>query len=171
MMETRKAIEGRVSIRKFEDRPLSKECIEKLVDAGRLAPRARDIQPWEFVAVTDKATLTELGRIADTGNFIREAACCIAVFCRGTKYYLEDGSAATENILLAVADMNLGACWVAGDKKPYAEEVAKLLGVPGHVKLVSLIPVGWPAEHPEGVRRRTLEEVLHWEKYQESKML
>ena len=164
-MEALEAISKRCSIRKFEDRAVPRDMIEKLVQAGSKAPSARAIQPWEFVAVTDREVLLELGRIAETGAFIREAACCIAVFCRGTKYYLEDGSAATENILLAAAAMGLGACWVAGDKKPYAQEVAGLLSVPDSMKLVSLIPVGWPAETGSGVRRRDLSEILHWEKY------
>jgi nitroreductase len=165
-METFKTIYERASVRKFLEKSVPQEMIEKMVDAGRMAPSARAIQPWEFVAVTHKETLCELGRLAENGRFLQESACCIAVFCRGTKYYLEDGCAATENILLAVADLGLGACWVAGDKKDYAAAVAKLLKAPENVKLVSLIAIGWPAESSGSiVRRRKLEEVLYWETF------
>ena len=103
--------------------------------------------------------------MCDTGPFIAEAAACIIVYCKDTKYYLEDGCAATENILLAAADAALGACWVAGDKKAYAPEVSLLLGAPSDMKLVSLIPVGWPLDELEQIKSRGLEEVIHWEKF------
>jgi nitroreductase len=164
-VEIWEAISKRCSIRKFQDKPVPPEMIEKMVLAGSRAPSARAVQPWEFVVVTGKQQLALFGQMAPNGAFIREAACCIAVFCRDTKYYLEDGSAATENILLAAAALGLGACWVAGDKKPYAVEVAKLLNAPDSMKLVSLIAVGWPGEAGSGVRRRDLAELLHWEKF------
>ncbi len=87
------------------------------------------------------------------------------VFCQDTKYYLEDGSAATENILLAATDLGLGTCWIAGDKKEYCGEVAALLGVPSIFKLISLISVGWAVREPLQRKRRSLDEVLHWEKF------
>jgi nitroreductase len=164
-METFEAISKRVSVREYQAKPIDKFLIEKIVDAGRRAPSARAVEPWEFVVVTNKDVLRSLGQIADTGNFIKDAACCIAVFCKETKYYIEDGSAATENILLASADLGLAACWVAGDKKNYAETVAKLLEVPSGYKLVSLIPLGWAAEKVRQTKGRSLKEVMHWEKF------
>jgi len=164
-METIDSIAKRVSIRKYQPKSVPKEMIERLVDAGRRAPTARAVEPWEFVAVTEKAVLDKLGGLATTGNFIRNSACCIAVFCRDTKYYLEDGSAATENILIAAADLGLGACWIAGDKKPYAAQVCELLGGTPDLKLVSLISVGWPAEDIRQNKHRPIHQVLHWGKY------
>jgi nitroreductase len=88
----------------------------------------------------------------------------VVVLCKDTKYYLEDGSAATQNILLAARAHGLGSCWVAGDKKPYASDICRLVGAPPIYKLVSLIPIGNPAEIPEQPKR-PLADVLHWEKY------
>jgi nitroreductase len=88
----------------------------------------------------------------------------VVVLCRDTKYYLEDGSAATENILLAARAHGLGSCWVAGDKKPYAAEICRLVGAPSGYKLISLIPLGYPAETPRK-SKRPLSDVLHWEEY------
>jgi nitroreductase len=164
-MQTFDALSRRASVREYQSKPVSKGLIEKLVDAGRRAPTARAVEPWEFVAVTDKQILIRLAEIADTGSFIKDAAACIAVFCRDTKYYLEDGCAATENILLGAADLGLGACWVAGDKKPYAQEAAELLEVPAGFKLVSLISLGWPRQEPAQIKKRGLKEMMHWERF------
>ncbi|OGW79863.1 MAG: nitroreductase [Omnitrophica bacterium RIFCSPLOWO2_12_FULL_44_17] len=164
-METLNCISARACVRKYTSKAIPKDMIEKLIDAGRRAPTARAIEPWEFIVVTDKETLSSLSKIAEYGRFIKEAACCIAVYCKYTKYYLEDGSAASENILLAATDLGLGACWVAGDKKPYVTDVSKLLDVPEEFKLISLIPLGWPVEKVEQKKNRKLKDVLHWEKW------
>ncbi|HNV85676.1 MAG TPA: nitroreductase family protein [Candidatus Omnitrophota bacterium] len=164
-METRDSISSRASVREYQGKAIEKKLLEALVDAGRRAPTARAVEPWEFVVVTEKPALVRLGEVATTGEFIKQASACIAVFCRETKYYLEDGCAATENILLAAADFGLGACWVAGDKKPYAERVGRLLGVPADCKLVSLISLGWPAGEVKQAKNRPLKDVLHWEKF------
>lgn len=165
-MHTFEAISKRVSVREYQARPIEKSLLEKLVDAGRRAPTARAIEPWEFVIITTKDMLVTLGNItANNGPFIKEAASCIAVFCKDTKYYLEDGSAATENILIEIADLGLGACWVAGDKKPYTKEVSRLLGAPDELKLVSLISLGWPKTEKRQGKNRKLKDVIHWEKF------
>lgn len=164
-METADAISKRVSVRRYKDAIIEKKLLEKLVDAGRRAPTARGVEPWKFVVVTQKQTLTELGKIVTTGSFIKDAAACIVVLCEDTKYYLEDGCAATENILLAAADLDLGACWVAGEKKPYAAEVCKMIGAPSNMKLVSLISLGWPKGKITQQKNRSVKDVLHWERF------
>jgi nitroreductase len=129
-----------------------------------LAPTANNVQPWEFVVVTDPELLRRIAVITEYGKFIADAPVCVVVLSRDTKYYLEDGSAATENILLAARAHGLGSCWVAGDKKPYVTEICRLVAAPRGYKLVSLIPIGYPAESPEK-SKRPLSDVLHWEKY------
>ena len=163
-METFDALTKRASVRDYMNQPVPKDMLEKLVDAGRRAPSARAVEPWEFVVITERVMLDKLAGIISTGVFLKQATACIVVFCQDTKYYLEDGSAATENILLAATDLGLGTCWIAGDKKEYCEEVSKLLGAPGHLKLVSLISVGWAVRELKQRKRRVLSEVLHWGK-------
>ncbi|MBA2123332.1 nitroreductase family protein [bacterium Unc6] len=157
-------LKKRKSVRKFKKDPVSKEKIKKIIDCARLAPTAINIQPWEFIVITVPEKIKQIADTTDHGKFISGAPCCIAIFCKDTKYYLEDGCAATENILLASAELDLGSCWVAGDKKFYAEEIRKILQVPEGYKLISLIPIGHPDEAPNP-HKRTLEEVLHWEKW------
>lgn len=164
-METFDSIAKRASVREYQSKPIPKKILERLVDAGRRAPTARAVEPWEFVVITDKETLRRLSEIATSGSFVKDAAGCIVIFCKDTKYYLEDGCAASENILLAASDLGLGACWVAGDKKPYAGDVSKLLGIPLDFKLVSLISLGWPKVKTEQIKNRKLEDVIHWEKF------
>jgi len=87
-MEVRDAICARASVREFKREPIGRDQLEKLVDAGRRAPSARAVEPWEFVVVTQDAVLKRLGALANTGKFIADSAACIAVFCRDSKYFL-----------------------------------------------------------------------------------
>ncbi|MBN2096958.1 MAG: nitroreductase family protein [Candidatus Omnitrophica bacterium] len=164
-MESFECFANRVSVREYLDKPVDNGLLEKIIDAGRRAPTARCVEPWEFVVIRNKEVLKKLAELAPNGKFLKDAACCLAIFCQETKYYLEDGCAATENILLAIADLGLGACWVAGDKKPYVDDVAKLVNAPEGLKLVSLISLGWPKQQIKQSKNRSLKEVLHWEKF------
>ncbi len=166
-MDTFDAIKKRISVREYSDKPVEKEKLEKMVDAGRLAPTARGEEPWEFIVVTRKDKLKELAGITDHGKFLAEAGAAIAVFCKDTKYYLEDGCAACENILVAAADLGVSSCWVAGDKKLYGSLIARALGISETFKLISIISLGYPKTPPTPHKKRPLKEVLHWEKFYE----
>ncbi len=166
-MECLEAIKKRRSIRTYKDKAIPKDILEKLVDAARFAPTARNVQPWEFVVISDKAVLKKIAQAAENGRFVSGSAACIAIFCTETKYYLEDGSAATQNILLAAASEGIGSCWVAGDKKPYCSQVNALLNVPAQFKLVSLISLGYPESTDSFTvaDKRPLDKLIHWEKF------
>ena len=163
-MDAIEVLKTRRSVRAYTREPVPKKIMEDIVDCGRLAATAVNIQPWEFVVVTEPGVRRRIAQTTDYGKFIADAPVCVVVLCRDTKYYLEDGSAATENILLAARAHGLGSCWVAGDKKAYAAEICRLVGAPPGYRLISLIPIGYPAETPEKAKR-PLSDVLHWEKY------
>jgi len=158
------ALTGRRSVRKYKPDPVPRELLEKMVDAGRLAPTARNVQPWEFIVVTEPQRRRRLAEICEYGKFIADAPACIVVLSKRTKYYLEDGSAATTNILNAAAALGLGSCWVAGDKKPYTAQIVSAGEAPADMMVVSLIAVGYAAEVPSPPKR-PLNEVLHWERF------
>ena len=165
-MQTYEAIIKGRSVREYLPKEIPQEILIKLIDAARLAATARNEQPWEFVVVTDKQKKAKIAGIsAPNGAFMAEAGAVIAVFCLDSKYYLEDGSAATENILIMAADLGLGSCWVAGDKKPYCKEILEFLGVSEKYKLVSLISLGYPKNYPKVISKRKVEEVLHWQAF------
>lgn len=163
-MDALEALRTRRSVRKYENRSIDRETLRTIVDCGRLAATARNDQPWEFVVVTDPDLKAKIADATDYGKFIAQAAACIAVFCRDTKYYLEDGSAATQNILVGARALGVGTCWVAGDKKPYAATIGQLVGAPENMKLVSLVALGYPAESP-AKPKRSLDEVIHWDRF------
>ena len=164
-MDFMDTIRRRQSVRTFQEKPLSKDLLKEIINAGRLAATARNIQPWEFVAVRDPETLASLGRQANYGRFIGSAPACIVVFCQDTKYYLEDGSAAMQNMLLAATALGLGACWVAGDKKEYADDIRKQLGAPDDYKLIAMMPVGYREGEPSAKSKRELDDMIHWETF------
>ncbi len=163
-MDAIKALKTRRSVRTFKDKAVAKEIIEDVVDCARLAATARNVQPWEFVVVTDADVRGRLAQTARTGPFIADAPVCVVVLCEDTEHYLEDGSAATQNLLVAVRAHGLGACWVAGDKKPYADAILEIVGAPSGYKLVSLVAVGHSDAQPSP-SKRPLADVLHWEKF------
>lgn len=164
-MDALTAIATRHSTRSFTNRPVPKEALEKIVDAGRRAATARNVQPWEFVVVTDQETRGQIAALAEFGKFIVQCPACIAVFCKDTKYYLEDGCAATQNMLIAATALGVQSCWVAGDKKPYCAAIAELLRVPEGHRLISLIAIGYGEEGGRPAAKRSLSEVIHWEKF------
>jgi len=162
-----KFLKIRRSIRSFKNKSISKGKLEQICDAARFAVTARNLQPWEFVAVTDQEKLNRLAELAENGRFLAQAAACIAVFSIDTKYFLEDASAATCNILLAATALGIGSCWIAGDKKPYCPQVSVLLNAPVGMKLVSLVALGYPLEKNafKIVPKKELKAMLHWESF------
>ena len=164
-MDAFEAIAKRRSVRKYKTQPVPPDLLEEVIDCGRRAPTAMNIQPWEFVVVTDADTRKSFADLCDYGKFFADAPVCILTFCKDTKYYLEDGCAAIENMLIAASALELGTCWVAGDKKPYAATIAQKLGAPAGYRLVGLMALGYPADSAKPTEKRPLEKVLHWEKW------
>ena len=166
-MDALEVLKKRRSVREYQDKPIPKDALEKIVDAGRFAATARNVQPWEFVVVTQPEILRKIADLAENARFIAQAKACIAVFSSDTKYYLEDGCAATVNMLLAATGLGIGSCWVAGDKKPYCSEISRLLNAPAAFKLVSMVSLGYPQSKDafRVVDKRPLTEVIHWEKF------
>ncbi len=136
-------IQARHSIRHFKDTPIPDDIIRKVLECAKSAPSAKNIQPWIFGTIKDKALREEIANLTTHGKFIAEAPVCFAVFGeRDQQYVVEDCCAATENILIALTGYGIGSCWVAGEGKEYAEPIRKLLGVPEQYKLISLIAAG-----------------------------
>jgi len=165
-MDAIEVLKTRRSIRRYLAKPVEKEKIEMIINCARLAPTAVNIQPWEFIVITDPEKRKALADATDHGKFIKDAPVAIAVFCDNVKYYLEDGCSATVNLLNAAHALDLGACWVAGDKEPYANTIAEILKVPSRYRLISLISIGYPADSQSGTHnKRSVSEVLHWESF------
>lgn len=161
-MNALEAIGKRRSVRKYTGEPIPGKDLEKIVDAGRLAATGSNRQPWDFVVVTDRAMVARLKVAAE---WMEKAAAIIAVVMDpSTQWWLEDGAAAVENMLIASTALGYGSCWLEGNTLPHEEEFKKLLGVPKEKRLFTLVPIGVPAEEPTR-EKKSLQEVLHWERY------
>ncbi|MCU0593341.1 MAG: nitroreductase family protein [Desulfobacterales bacterium] len=108
-------IRKRRSIRRFLDKPVEKEKLDLLVEAGLRAPSSRGVNPWHFVVVTDREMLNRLSQSKEHGSaFLKHAAAGIVVCADATKsdVWVEDASIATTVIHLAAASLDLGSCWI-----------------------------------------------------------
>ena len=161
-MDTLEAIRNRRSIRRYKNEVIPKADLETIVDAGRLAATGSNQQPWDFIVVTAKPMIANL---KVSGAWIEHASAVIVVVMDPkSRWWVEDGAAAIENMLLASTALGYGSCWVEGDALPYEDVIKPLLGIPADRRVMALIPIGIPAETPNP-RKKPLKEVLHWEKY------
>jgi nitroreductase len=161
-VDTLETIRKRRSVRRFTNDIISREDLEKIVDAGRLAATGSNRQPWDFVVVTDKAMIEQFAR---SGAWIAKAAAVIVVVMDpDSRWWVEDGAAAIENILLASTALGYGACWVEGDAMPHEEYYRTILEIPAEKRVMALLPIGIAAETP-APSKKPLEQIIHWEKY------
>jgi nitroreductase len=144
---------ARRSIRTYTDEPVTEEEITTLLEAGMAAPSASNKKPWHFVVVTDRDVLAQLSAYGSHWQMLKEAPLSIVV-CGdpsiSEKYWVQDCSAATENILIAVSMMGLGAVWLGCYPRP--ERVGptkKLLRIPDPVEPLAVLSIGHPAETKE----------------------
>lgn len=174
-MELFDAIQKRRTIRTFTGKQIPKEDLEKMVDAGRLAPCGINKQMWDFVVITGKDVIAALlgslhfsGRKYGThedGKFGGTSAIIAVVLDGSHPYWIEDGSAATVNILLAARELGWGSCWIEGQMRPHEESFKKLLGIPETKRILLMIALGEPVKWSPAPPKKALSEVLHWEKY------
>lgn len=165
-MEAFEAIKKRRSVREYTGEPLPRQDLEKIVDAGRLAATGSNYQPWEFIVITERKMIEKLKVAA---QWMEKAGAIIAVVMDPTsRWWVEDGSAAVENMLIASTALGYGSCWLEGYTLPREAEFKELLGVPEEKRLFTLVPIGVPVQWPTR-DKKTLEEVLHWEKYPRGK--
>jgi nitroreductase len=142
-------IKKRRSIRRYTDEPVSDEDVRTLLEAAMAAPSGDNSQPWEFVVVRQDALRQQL---AQTHPWSRMCAGAPVVFVicvheRRSSHWVEDASAATQNLLLAAADRDLGAVWVGVYPDSRSERhVRQALNIPSGLRVLCLVPVGHPAE-------------------------
>lgn len=146
----------RVSVRQFTGEPISQQQIDTLLQCAMAAPSAINKQPWAFIVITDTVLLQRIGNEMPNSRCQNNPACAFVPCGDLTKaipdlpeFWINDVSAATENLLLAAHAMGLGAVWTG--VHPSAERVAQLqslLNLPEHIVPLCIVPVGYPAETP-----------------------
>ena len=164
-MEFFEAVKKRRSIRAYTGESIPQGDLLMIIDAGRLAASGYNRQAWTFVAITEQDTIDQISQWMNP--WIAKADAVIALVMDPTApFWLQDGSAATENILLAATALGYGSCWLEGTTQRVEEELKQLLGVPANLRIQTLITLGVPAEQP--VReKKSLEEVTRWERFSE----
>ena len=164
------AIQTRVSVRQFTGEKLSDEQIEKLLRAAMAAPSAMNKQPWQFVVITNEELLAKIGEQMPNSRCQNKPGCAIVPCGDMSKtlegaardFWVDDLSAATENLLLAAHAMGLGACWTGvHPNMERVSDVQKLLGLDEQIVPLCIIPVGVPAEQPE-VKQKFNEENVRY---------
>ena len=172
-MELSEAIKNRRSIRAFQDKKVEPEKLTALLDAAIMAPSAKNQQSWEFIAVKDRAKIEKIsvsssGRCRFDGVPVMIAVCADMNRVAGSTeerrdmFSIQDCAAATQNLMLTAHSLGLGTCWVGSYN---ADIVRQELNIPEHVRILTLIPLGYPAEQPEAPERKGLAEVVHEESF------
>ena len=162
----------RTSIRQFTDRAISKDTLDLLVRAGMAAPTAVNAQPWAFVIITDKEILNRLNELKPWFNLKTATAAIVvcgdmskAIEGPGREYWVQDCSAATENILLAAHAYGLGAVWCGvypGEE--LVKGVSSVLDLPENIIPLNVITLGYPDENPEP-KDKFKTENIHYQKW------
>ena len=154
----------RRSVRKFKPDKVSDELVTELLKAAMAAPSGNNSQPWEFIVVRDEAKRFEITKHHQYAQMAKESPVVIVVLGKKSeKWHIQDCSAATENLLVAAANLGLGAVWCGMDEKRQTG-IKILLNVPDDYWVISLIPVGYPKETPPP-RTQYTPKKIHLETY------
>ncbi|HHW09385.1 MAG TPA: nitroreductase [Firmicutes bacterium] len=171
-MELYEAIRTRRSVRAYEDRPIPEDVLMRVMEAARLAPSARNLQPWKFILVTDPELRRQVAEAANGQMFIATAPVIIAgvalepahvMSCEVPAYAVNLGIA-MEHIALAAAAEGLGTCWIGAFSQSKVKEILK---VPEPYKIVELMPLGYPKEGSAMTRRprKSLDEIICYDTF------
>ncbi|MCT4616545.1 MAG: nitroreductase family protein [Marinifilaceae bacterium] len=166
-------IHKRKSVRSYTDKKVSQEDLLKLVKAGMAAPTAVNKQPWAFIAIDNREVLDQLAEGLPYAKMLKKATAAIVV-CGDTDkalegweeiFWVQDCSAATQNILLAAESIGLGAVWTAAyPAEDRMQTVIDILNLPKHIIPLNVIPIGYP-KGEQKPKNKWKEENIHWQKW------
>jgi nitroreductase len=164
-------IYARRSIRQYEDKPVEKEKIELLLKAAMAAPTAMNSKPWEFVVVTTPEILEKIRSALMFGKFNAPVAIAVCgntlMFKRpmASKFWVQDCSAATQNMMLAAVGLGLGTVWCGVHPvHVFTKRISEILALPSHVKPLNVVYIGYPAEE-KTPRTQYDQSRVHWERF------
>jgi nitroreductase len=160
----------RRSIRKYEDREVENEKIEKLLRAAMQAPSAGNQRPWEFIVVKNKDTLKKLSDVSPYSKMVANANVVIVLlsnkeYMKYPEYWQQDMAAATQNLLLEATYLGLGAVWLGiAPLKQRMEYVKEVFNLPENIDVFAIVPIGYPIEENKYIDRYD-ENRVKFEKY------
>lgn len=169
-MELYETIQARRSVRAYQNKPVEEAALNRILEAGRLAPSWCNRQCWRFIVVQDPAMRALLGEVVDNPSkaCYTDAPYTIVVCADssdsgvmgGKEYYLADCAIAMEHMVLAATAEGLSTCWV-GAFQEYP--VRNVLRIPSQIKVVGITPLGYAAEEPEPTPRKPLDEIVYYD--------
>jgi nitroreductase len=169
-METFDALFTRRSIRKYTNKPVEDDKIQKILKAAMYAPSARNTQPWQFIIITERDMLNKIKQAHPYANMLAEAPLAILI-CGDKTYEPHEGylntncSAATQNLLLAAHDLGLGSVWLGVyPRKERMDALTKLFSLPENIIPISLVALGYPDEK-KSATGRFLPDRIHYNKW------
>jgi len=156
---------SRKSIRRYEQKEIPRDVLDKILEAGRQAPSAANKQPWHFIVLTDSKIKRELSK-GLFNRFIKDAPVTV-VGCAhkdliAGKWSIVSTTIALQNMVIAAWAMGVGSCWI-GDFKE--EKVKKLLSIPENWNVGALVSFGYPAEKPHSRKKKSMEEIVGFNKF------
>ena len=158
-MDAMEAILTRRSVRKYIKKPLSDQVIKEFLEAAMSAPSAGNEQPWHFIIIDAPQILSKVTTFHNHAQMLKDASIAILVCSdmhldKHNGMWIQDCSAATENILIAIRAKGLGAVWLGiFPRDERIKGMKQLLNIPDHVMPFSLISIGYPAEKQDRVNR------------------
>jgi nitroreductase len=163
-MDVFEAARTLLAVRRYQDRPVPEDVIQRIVEAGRLTASSMNMQPWHFIVVQDRDTLRQLGALAPTGPYIAQAPLAIVVAIDKTRFAVSDASRAIQSMLLTAWSEGVSSNWVGFGG---LEDVKALLNIPAELDLLAILPFGYPVDAVgRGKKqRKPLAEVAHRERY------
>lgn len=168
-MQVFDAIRTRLTVREFKPDPVPDEVVEKILRAGQWAASSRNLQPWRFIVIRNRDTLSRIGAAASSGRFIADAPLAIAIAMQSADRPDLDAGRAMQQMELAAWDMGLGTCFVGLRVAEQNRRVKEILGIPDSVELVTVLPFGYRLDGNDGSRgiksRKRLSEIARSERY------
>ena len=161
---------SRRSIRKYQQKTVEQDKVKKLIRAAMAAPSAGNQQPWHFVVITERDTLDRLAKKHPYGKMLHEAPLCIAVCgepetSKRDVFWVQDCSAAMQNLLLAADSLGLGAVWLGiHPSEELKKSVNDALELPEYISPMGLASIGYPAEIKQPNCRYD-EAKIHYERF------
>ena len=166
------AIKKRSSIRNYKGDSIPEDLLLRVLEAVRLAPSAKNLQPWKFIIVKDKYLKEKLAEAASDQYFIAQApiivvGCgfpddCYTRMGRYMKSWPVDVTIALEHLILEAQEEGLGTCWIGAFDE---EKVKSILNIPGNVKVLAMTPLGYPNEKPSFGGRKKLDEIISYDSF------
>lgn len=168
-MDTYEAIEKRYSVRAYEDRPVDQETLERILNAGRIAPSGRNDQAWKFVVTRDRPRIESLAEAA-AQPWMAKAPVIIAVVSTDPEKIMHcdvpagpvDCAIAIDHMTLAATAEGLGTCWIGHFDQ---QKCCEILNVPASAQIIELLPIGYPAVEAGAKKRKSLDELVCREQF------